>query len=62
MTELEKQKQLEHEETMRRLRAEFAQAWPAIWKAVHESDPRVILPPVQHAAWLAFRAGKASKP
>jgi hypothetical protein len=57
MTETELQAQQQHDETMRRLRARFAQAWPEIWRRVEATNPATLMPPVHQAAWLAFVKG-----
>lgn len=63
MSEKEIQTQRDHEETMRKLRQEFATSvWPNIWQQLGGGERMNAHALSQQAAWLGFIAGKQPTP
>ena len=54
--------QNEQDAKMQTLRAEFAAAWPRIWRETNRIYTVLAKPIAEKAAWLGFLAGVERKP
>ena len=62
MTDAEIKAQREHDAKMQKLRAEFAAAWPRIWREMLRTHTVLTKPIAEKAAWLGFMAGVERTP
>ena len=62
MTDAEIKSQRDHDAKMQKLRAEFAAAWPRIWREIRHTETIGSQPVAEKAAWLGFLAGVERRP